>query len=110
MSAAVYLWLALAVVFEVGWAIAMKLSVGFTRVVPTAATVVMYLLSVVFLALATRKLDIGLAYAIWAGCGVSLVAIIGMIYFKEPATALKLVSLGLIVAGIAGLNAATGGR
>lgn len=106
----IYLWLALAVVFEVGWAVAMKLSAGLTRPAPAMATVVMYLLSVVFLALATRRMDIGLAYAIWAGCGVSLIAIIGMVYFREPVTALKFVSLGLIVAGIVGLNIATGGH
>ena len=106
----VYLWLVLAGVFEGGWAGAMKLSAGFTRPAPAAATVVMYLLSVVFLALATKRMDIGLAYAIWAGCGVSLIAIIGMVYFREPVTALKLASLGLILGGIVGLNIATGGH
>jgi multidrug transporter EmrE-like cation transporter len=106
----VYLWLALAVVFEVGWAMSMKLSDGFSKLAFTVATVVMYLLSVIFLALATKKMDIGTGYAIWAGCGVAMIAIIGMVYFKEPVTALKLVSLGLVVAGIVGLNIATGGH
>ncbi len=106
----VYLWLALAIVFEVGWAISMKVSDGFSRLWPTVATVVMYLLSVAFLALATRKMDIGVGYAIWAGSGVALIAIIGMVYFKEPATALKFVSLALIGAGIAGLSMARGGH
>ncbi len=105
-----YLWLALAVVFEVGWAISMKLSDGFGRLGYTIATVVMYLLSVVFLAMATKKMDIGTGYAIWAGCGVAMIAIIGMIYFKEPVTALKLISLGLVLTGIVGLNIATGGH
>jgi len=106
----VYLWLGLAIVFEVGWAIAMKLSDGLTKVGPAVATVVMYLLSVVFLALATKKMDIGLAYAIWAGTGVALIAVAGMTYFKEPVSALKIGSLALIVLGIAGLNIATGGH
>jgi len=104
----VYLWLTLAVVFEVGWAVAMKLSNGFTRLPATAATVVMYLLSVVFLSRATRTMDVGVAYAVWAGCGVSLIAIIGMTYFKEPVTAVKIGSLALIVLGIVGLNVGGG--
>jgi multidrug transporter EmrE-like cation transporter len=105
-----YLYLALAIIFEVGWAIAMKLSVGLTKPVPAAATVVMYLLSVVFLALATKKLDVGVAYAMWAGSGVALIAMIGVAYFKEPATPLKVASIGLIVLGIAGLQLAGGVR
>jgi multidrug transporter EmrE-like cation transporter len=106
----VYFWLALAVVFEVGWAVAMKLSSGFTKMPATAATVVMYLLSVVFLSRATKTMDIGIAYAIWAGCGVSLIAIVGMTYFKEPVTAMKLASLLLVVVGIVGLSVAGGGH
>lgn len=105
-----YLWLVLAVVFEVGWAIAMKMSDGLTKLWPTGATIVMYLLSVVFLSLATRKLPIGVAYAIWAGSGVALIAVAGVVCFKEPISALKVVSLGLIVLGIAGLQIAGGGR
>jgi len=106
----VYLWLSLAIVFEVGWAVAMKLSQGLTRAGPAVATVVMYLLSVVFLSQATRKMDVSVAYALWAGSGVALIAIVGMWHFKEPVTALKVGSIALIVLGIAGLNAATGGR
>ena len=103
-------YLIMAVAFEVGWAIAMKLSQGFTRGGPVAATIVMYLLSVVFLALATRRMEIGVGYAIWAGSGVALIAIAGVIYFKEPLTAVKVVSLGLIVAGIVGLQLSSGGH
>lgn len=99
-----YLWLALAIAFEVGWAIAMKLSAGFTRPVPTAATIVMYLLSVVFLSLVTKRMDVGVAYAIWAGAGAALIAIAGMTYFREPAGTLKIISLLLIIAGIVGLQ------
>ncbi|HMN39409.1 MAG TPA: multidrug efflux SMR transporter [Phycisphaerales bacterium] len=106
----VYFWLALAVVFEVGWAISMKLSDGFSRLWPSAATVAMYLLSVVFLALATRRMDVGVAYAIWAGCGVSLIAVAGIVWFKEPASALKIASLALILLGIVGLQLAGAGR
>jgi multidrug transporter EmrE-like cation transporter len=103
-----YFHLTLAILFEVGWALTMKLSQGFTRHTYTAATIVMYLLSVVFLALATRKMDIGTGYAIWAGSGAALIAIAGMTCFKEPVSALKIVSLLLIVAGIAGIQLARG--
>lgn len=100
----VYLWLSLAVAFEVGWAVSMKLSKGFTRPGPVVATVIMYLLSVVFLSRATRTIDIGVGYAIWAGGGVALIATIGMVYFKEPVSALKIASLALVVLGIVGLG------
>jgi multidrug transporter EmrE-like cation transporter len=105
-----YLWLALAIVFEVGWAVAMKLSDGFSKPWPTVATIVMYLLSVVFLSFATKKMDVGTAYAIWAGSGVAIIAVIGMWHFKEPVTALKLGSLAMVAVGIVGLNISTGGH
>ena len=98
------LYLSLAIVFEAGWAIAMKLSDGFRKPGPAAATVVMYLLSVVLLAQATKKLDVGVGYAIWAGAGAVLIAVAGMTYFKEPVGAVKLASIGLIVLGIVGLG------
>jgi multidrug transporter EmrE-like cation transporter len=104
-----YLWLILAIIFEAGWAIAMKLSVGMTRLWPTIAMMIMYILSVVFLSLATRRMDIGVAYAIWAGCGVSLIAVAGMMWFKEPVTAIKIASLALITLGIVGLQIAGSG-
>lgn len=98
------LYLVLAIVFEAGWAISMKLSDGFRKPGPAIATVVMYLLSVVFLSFATKKMDIGAGYAIWAGSGVALIAIAGVVYFKEPVSAMKAVSLGLVVLGIVGLE------
>lgn len=99
-----YFWLTFAIVFEVGWAVAMKLSKGFTRPGPAIATVVMYLLSIIFLAQATRKMDVGVGYAIWAGSGMALIAAIGMLHFKEPVSALKIASLVLVVTGIIGLG------
>ncbi len=98
------IFLVLAIVFEVGWAIAMKISDGMSRPLPTVAMIVMYLLSVVFLALATKKMDVGVAYAMWAGSGAAIIAVAGLIYFKEPASALKIISLALIVLGIAGVQ------
>ena len=106
----IYVYLALAIVLEAGWAIAMKLSNGFTKPGPVAATVVMYLASVVFLAVATRKMDLGVAYAIWAGSGAVLIAAAGFMYFNEPVSAPKVASIGLIVAGIVGLQLFGGGH
>jgi quaternary ammonium compound-resistance protein SugE len=105
-----FVWLTIAIGFEVGWAVALKVSRGFTVLWPSVATVVMYLLSVGFLALATRKMDVGVGYALWAGSGVALVAMIGMAVFKEPAGALRLASIGLILLGIAGLGWAESGQ
>lgn len=102
------LFLALAIVAETGWALAMKVSDGLRRPGPAAATVVLYILSLVLLATATRKLDVGTAYAIWAGAGAALIAIAGMVWFKEPATAGRIASLALIVAGIIGLRLTSG--
>lgn len=104
------LWLCIAIVFEVGWAVAMKMSDGFTRPRAAAATGVMYILSVVFLALAARHMQLSIAYAIWAGSGVALIAMAGVVYFKEPVTAGKVISIGLIVAGIVGLQVWGGGH
>jgi multidrug transporter EmrE-like cation transporter len=104
------LYLVLAIVLEAGWAIAMKLSNGFTKPGPAAAMVVMYLGSVVFLTLAVKKMDVGVGYAIWAGAGVVLIAAAGVVYFKEPITALKVVSLLLVVGGIVGLGVGGGGH
>ena len=105
-----YLWLSLAVLFEVGWAISMKLSHGFSRPGPAAATVVMYLLSVVFLSLAARRMELGAAYAMWAGSGVALISLAGVLWFHEPVTLLKAASILLIALGIAGVNLAGGGH
>jgi len=99
-----YLLLILAIMFEAGWAIAMKMSDGLSRPWPTAATAVMYLLSLVFLALATKKMEIGTAYAIWAGAGVSIIALAGVVWFGEPFTLTRAASLLLIIAGIVGLQ------
>jgi multidrug transporter EmrE-like cation transporter len=97
-------YLIIAIVFESGWALTMKMSDGFSRWGYAGATVALYLLSVVFLALATRKMELGVAYAIWAGSGVALIAIAGVFLFKEPISVAKGVSIALIIAGIVGLQ------
>lgn len=96
--------LALAIIFEAGWALAMKKSDGLTRPAWAAAFVVMYLLSAAFLALATKKLDVGLAYAIWAGCGMAIIAVCGMFFLGESASWIRIASLALVLVGVVGLK------
>ena len=102
-------WIALVVagLFEIGWAVGLKYADGFTRLWPSVATIVAMVLSVVLLGWATRTLPLGTAYAVWVGVGAVGTAIVGMILFAEPATAGRLLSLGLVVAGIIGLKLAT---
>ena len=99
-------WLLLtgAIVLEVAGTTSMKLSEGFSRLVPSVLIFVFYGLSFVALTLALRKFDVSVAYAVWSGVGTALVAVIGVMYFREPLTALKLVSIALIIAGVVGLN------
>lgn len=103
-----WLYLALAILLEISGTTCMKLSEGFTRLVPSILLVVFYTLSFGMLTLALKKLDVSIAYAIWSGVGTALIAAIGVLWFKEPATALKLISLGLIVIGVVGLNMSGG--
>lgn len=99
--------LVLAGLFEIGWAIGLKYTDGFTRPWPTAATLLAMLVSVVLLALAVRTLPIGTAYAVWTGIGAAGTVILGIVLFAEPATALRLFCVALIVGGIAGLKLTT---
>lgn len=98
------LYLVLAIIFEAGWAISMKASGGMTKLVPTLVMLACFVLSAVFLALATKVYEVGVAYAIWVGCGAAIIAAVGILYFKEPAGALKLASLALVLAGVVGLK------
>jgi quaternary ammonium compound-resistance protein SugE len=90
--------------FEIGWAIGLKYTHGFTRLVPTVLTVASMAVSLGLLGLALKSLPLGTAYAIWTGIGTIGTAILGIVLFGEPATALRLVCVGLIVAGIVGLK------
>ena len=100
------LFLSIAIVAEVAGTVALKYTDGFTRLGPSAAVVVGYGLSFWMLALVLREMPIGLTYAVWAAVGTALIAAIGIVAFGEPATTLKLLSLGLIIAGVVGLNMA----
>lgn len=82
----------------------MKLSKGFTNLVPSILLFAFYLASFVALTFALRRIDVSLAYAVWSGVGTALIATIGVLYFREPVTAFKLISVAFIIAGVFGLN------
>jgi len=96
--------LVLAGLLEIGWAIGLKYSAGFTRLVPSALTAVSMLGSVVMLGLALRSLPLGTAYAIWTGIGTVGTAIFGIMVLGEPASAARIACIALIVSGILGLK------
>jgi quaternary ammonium compound-resistance protein SugE len=96
--------LLIAGLLEVCWAIGLKYTEGFTRLVPSVLTVAAMVASVVLLAIAMKSLPVGTSYAVWVGIGAVGTAILGMALFGEPVNAARLVSLGLVVAGIVGLK------
>jgi quaternary ammonium compound-resistance protein SugE len=95
---------------EIGWAVGLKYTDGFTRPWPVVGTVVALILSVVLLGVAVRDLPLGTAYAVWTGIGTVGTAILGIILFREPATAARLFFIALIVSGIVGLKMVSGNR
>lgn len=99
-------WLILVIsgLLETGWAIGLKASNGFTRPVATVLTLIGMIASMVLLSVAVRTLPIGTAYAVWVGIGALGTAILGMVLYGEPASVTRLLSLGLLVAGIVGLK------
>jgi quaternary ammonium compound-resistance protein SugE len=92
---------------EIGWAIGLKYTEGFTRLVPSVLTAVAMVISVILLGLALKTLPVGTAYAVWTGIGAVGTAILGIVLFGDPATVARLASIGLIVAGIVGLKLVT---
>jgi len=102
-----WLLLILAGLLEIGWAIGLKYTEGFTRLWPSIGTVTAMVLSMVLLGIAMKELPVGTAYAVWVGVGAVGTVILGIVLFGEPADALRLVSVGLIIAGIVGLKLAT---
>jgi small multidrug resistance pump len=100
--------LSLAIVTEVAGTVALRYSEGFTKLAPSAIVVLGYGASFWLLALVLRELSIGTTYAVWSAAGTALIAAVGVLAFGEPATALKLASLALIIIGVVGLNLAGG--
>jgi len=99
-----WLYLILAILFEVLGTTAMKLSEGFTKTMPSIAMALFYILSLVMLTLTLKKIDVSIAYAIWSGLGTALIAGIGIVVFGESLTPLKLASIALIILGVVGLQ------
>jgi quaternary ammonium compound-resistance protein SugE len=97
----------LAGLFEIGWAVGLKWTDGFTRLVPSVLTAASMIVSLGLLGFALRDLPLGTAYAVWTGVGTVGTAILGIWLFGDTATPLRLACIGLIVAGIAGLKLAT---
>lgn len=102
-----WVYLVIAGLFEVGWAIGLKYTEGFTRLWPTILTGAAMAGSVVLLGLALRTLPVGTGYAVWVGIGATGTAILGIILFEESRDPLRLACLGLIVAGVIGLKLVT---
>ncbi|MDE1997225.1 MAG: quaternary ammonium compound efflux SMR transporter SugE [Rhizobiaceae bacterium] len=96
--------LLLAGLFEVGWAVGLKYTDGFTRPIPTTLTVLSMIVSVALLGLAVKTLPMGTAYAVWTGIGTVGTVFLGIWLFGDAATPMRLFCIGLIVAGIAGLK------
>lgn len=97
-------YLLLAILLEVAGTTSMKLSNGFTQWVPSTFIFVFYILSFTFLTLSLKRLEVSLAYAIWSGLGTLLIALIGVFFFHEGMTVMKVMSLCLIIIGVVGLR------
>jgi len=99
-----WLFLIGAIVLEVAGTTAMKMSDGFTKTIPSVAMFVFYILSLVALTYALKKFDMSMAYAIWAGVGTAFITIVGIYFFKEPISVVKIGSIALIIIGVVGLH------
>ena len=93
---------------EIVWAIALKLSPGFTRLVPTIIFIIFTIASVALLNLAAKSLPIGTAYSVWTGIGAAGTALIGIVFLGDPVSTVRVLSIVLIIAGVVGLNLAGG--
>ncbi|ARP98920.1 quaternary ammonium compound efflux SMR transporter SugE [Pseudorhodoplanes sinuspersici] len=100
-------YLFIAGLLEIGWAIGLKYTEGFSKLWPSIGTVLAMVLSIAFLGLALKSLPVGTAYAIWTGIGAVGTVLLGIVLFAEPATALRLGCVALIVTGIVGLKLVT---
>jgi small multidrug resistance pump len=101
-----WILLSIAILFEVAGITSMKLSRGFAELLPSVGVFVFYVCSAAAVMLALKRLELSVAYAIWSGVGTALTALIGITYFREPLTLIKLGSIALVVVGVAGLSLA----
>lgn len=102
-----WVYLVLAISFEVAGTTFMKLSEGFTKTAPSVAMFLFYILSLVALTFALKKFEVSTAYAIWSGLGTALITVVGIVIFKESINIVKVLSIALIVIGVVGLQLAT---
>lgn len=103
-----WIYLVIAGIFEIVWAIGLKYTEGFTKVVPSLITLVGMAISFYFLSMAVKTLPIGTAYAIWTGIGAAGAVILGIVLFGEPRNLLRLMFVAFILVGIIGLKATSG--
>jgi small multidrug resistance pump len=99
--------LSLAILFEICGTVCMRLSEGFTRLTPSVLIFVFYAVSFTLNTYVIKVLGLSVVYAVWSGVGTAITAAIGIVYFKEPATAVKLASIGLVVIGVLGVHASS---
>ena len=102
-----WLYLVLAGLTEIAWAIGLKQTDGWTRLWPSVITALLMVISFILLSLALRALPIGTAYAVWTGIGAVGTAIVGIMFFGEPRTAIRLACIAMILVGIIGLKASS---
>ncbi|WP_080409287.1 DMT family transporter [Burkholderia ubonensis] len=105
-TSSVFPWLLVAasVAAEVAGTVGLRYADGFTRLLPSLAVVLLYGLAIWLMSLAVRRLEVGLTYALWAGCGTALTALVGILFFNESANLLRLLGFTFIVIGVATLN------
>ena len=99
-----WIYLCLAILFEVAETTTMKLSEGFTKVMPSVLLILFYICSLYFLTLTLKSIEVSIAYAIWSGMGIIIITLIGFMYFNESVSLLKIVAIALIIIGVVTLN------
>ena len=102
-----WIFLSVAILFEVAGTTSMKLSRGFAEIWPSIGVFIFYMCSAAAVILALRRLELSIAYAIWSGVGTALTVMIGITFFREPLSAFKLASIALVIVGVAGLSLAS---
>ncbi len=102
-----WIFLLIAGLLEISWAVGLKFSHGFSQLIPSIITLICMILSFYFLALSLKELPLGTAYAVWTGIGTLGTVILGIILFKEPVTILRILCIALILSGITGLKLLT---
>jgi small multidrug resistance pump len=102
-----WIFLSVAILFEVAGTTSMKLSRGFAEIWPSIGVFIFYMCSAAAVILALRRLELSIAYAIWSGVGTALTVMIGIAFFREPLSAFKLASIALVIVGVAGLSLAS---